>query len=136
MFLFLVLSFYTFWIISGISYLSRGQEEEARRHLTSLYEDEFLESQFKLKESKDVPIVRMADVLFTERMKCKISEWQNGLLQVKNGEHECQKSSNDLVQQFETIFFKMRPAIKLNGFTSRQLRLIQLVMFSVKSCFN
>lgn len=114
-------------IREGISYLSRGQEEAARRHITSLYEDEFLESQFKLKESKDVPIVRMADVLFTERIKCKISEWQNGLLRVKNGEHECQKSSNDSVQQFETIFFKMRPAIKLNGFSSRQLRLIQLL---------
>lgn len=117
--------------LSGISYLSRGQEEEARKRLASLYEDD--DRLASLKENKDIPVVRMADVLFTERIKCKINEWVTRLQRVTSGEREIQNSSND---SFETIFFKMRPAIKLNGFTSRQLRLIQLVMFSVKFCFN
>lgn len=116
-----------FQLISGISYLSRRQEEEVRRLFTSLYDNEFLESHSSSKDIKDKGIFRMADVLFTERMKSKISEWKNSLLQVKNGDHEGQGSTKESVKQFETIFYMMRPAVKLHGFTSRQLRLIQLV---------
>ena len=109
--------------------MSRGQEEEARRLFTSLYDDVFLDSHPSSKDIKDKPISRVADVLFTERMKSKISDWKNGLLQVRNGDHECQGSRKESFQQFENIFYMMRPAVKLHGFTSRQLRLIQLVMF-------
>lgn len=114
-------------INEGISYLSRGQEEEARRMFTSLYDNEFLEPHSNHKYMKDKGIIRMADVLFTERMKSKIREWKNGLLHVRNGDHESQGSTKESVKQFETIFYMMRPAVKLHGFTSRQLRLIQLV---------
>ncbi|XP_074367494.1 poly(A)-specific ribonuclease PARN isoform X2 [Apium graveolens] len=114
-------------INEGISYLSRGQEEEAQRLFTSLYDYEFLESHSSSNDMKEKGIFRMADVLFTERMKSKISEWKNELLQVKNGDHESQGSTKESVKQFETIFYMMRPAVKLHGFTSRQLRLIQLV---------
>lgn len=121
--------FLQFQLIPGISYLSRGQEEEARRSFTSLYDNEFLESHSSSKDIKDKGIYRMADVLFTERMKSKISEWKNALLQVKNGGQESHDSTKESVKQFETIFYMMRPAVKLHGFSSRQLRLIQLVMF-------
>lgn len=114
--------------------MSRGQEEETRRLFTSLYDNEFLESHSSSKDIKDKPVLRMADVLFTERMKIKISEWINGLLQVRNRDHKSQGSTKESVQQFETIFYMMRPAVKLHGFTSRQLRLIQLVMFLTECC--
>lgn len=112
------------------------------RRLNSSYEDELLPS--KLKEIREKPLVRMADVLFTERMKNRISEWHDNLLQVRNGMPGCPGSSDHSNQLFQTIFYKMHPALKLDGFTSRQLRLIQLVMFylilkilffhSVESC--
>ncbi|KAI8010396.1 Poly(A)-specific ribonuclease PARN [Camellia lanceoleosa] len=112
-------------IHEGISYLSRGQQDEALRHLQMRYEDDL--SELYLREARDTALVRIADVLFTERMKNRISEWREGLLQSGNSGSKFQESTNDFSQQFQTIFFKMRPALLLNGFTSHQLRLIQLV---------
>jgi poly(A)-specific ribonuclease len=117
------------WIISGISYLSRGQENEALRRLSMAYEDELSDTWCKLKEVRDIPLNRMADVLFTERIKNRFSEWRNGLLRDRNGGFQLQWNSNDSKQQFQTVFFKMRPALSLTGFTSHQFRLIHLVMF-------
>lgn len=110
------------WACSGISYLSRGQENEALRCFHLAYEDGS-----KLKEVRDAPLVKMADTLFTERMKNTFTEWRDGLLRNKNGGFQFQGISNDRQQHLETIFFKMRPALSLNGFTSHQLKLIQLV---------
>ncbi|KAG5546723.1 hypothetical protein RHGRI_018785 [Rhododendron griersonianum] len=115
---------YTRGKFSGISYLSRGQEDDALRNLHPMYEDEL---RCNSREARDTPVVRIADVLFTERMKNRISEWRDGLLLNRNHRSETQEVSNDSPQQFQTIFFKMRPALLLNGFTSHQLRLIQLV---------
>ncbi|KAL4554090.1 hypothetical protein LXL04_039797 [Taraxacum kok-saghyz] len=113
----------------GISYLSRAQEDEARSQLHSAHEDELSESPYVTKEIKDVPLVRIADILFVERMKNKINEWHDDLLQMKKGgSSRISEDSNGSIDQFETIFFRMRPAIKLNGFTSRQLRLIKSVV--------
>ncbi|KAI3810208.1 hypothetical protein L1987_19818 [Smallanthus sonchifolius] len=113
----------------GISYLSRAQEDDVRLQLHSAHEDEPSETPYAAKEFKDVPLVRMADILFVERMRNKISEWHDDLLQIRNGgSHRTQEDSNDSIDQFQTIFFKTRPAIKLNGFTSRQLRLIKSVV--------
>ncbi|KAI3769143.1 hypothetical protein L6452_00243 [Arctium lappa] len=113
----------------GISYLSRALEDEARLHLHSAHEDELSESPSTTKEIKEVPLVRMADILFVERMRNKISEWHDDLLQIRNGRSSrIPEDSNDSMNQFQTIFFRMRPAIKLNGFTSRQLRLIKSVI--------
>ncbi|KAM0063731.1 putative poly(A)-specific ribonuclease [Helianthus debilis subsp. tardiflorus] len=90
----------------GISYLSRAQEAD----------------------------VRMSDILFVERMRNKISDWHDDLLQIRNGgSKRTPGDSNDSVNQFQTIFFKTRPAIKLDAFTSRQLRLIKSV---VEKSFN
>lgn len=116
---------YTRGKFSGISYLSRGQEDDALRNLHSMYEDEL---KCNSREARDTPVVRIADVLFTERMKNRIGEWRDGLLLNRNHGSETQEISNDSPQKFQTIFFKMRPALFLNGFTSHQLRLIQLVM--------
>ncbi|XP_048234927.1 poly(A)-specific ribonuclease PARN isoform X2 [Ricinus communis] len=51
-------------------------------------------------------------------MKNRLSEWRDGLLKNGNGIGD---------SQFQTIFYKMRPALCLSGFTSHQLKLIQLV---------
>ncbi|KAL6195168.1 hypothetical protein ACLB2K_030789 [Fragaria x ananassa] len=110
-------------IHEGISYLSRGQESKALRRLRLAYEDES-----NLKEVRDAPLVKMADTLFTERMKNTFTEWHDGLLRNRNGGSKFQGISNDRQQHLETIFFKMCPALSLNGFTSHQLRLIQLVI--------
>ncbi|MFS7888562.1 putative poly(A)-specific ribonuclease [Helianthus anomalus] len=118
----------------GISYLSRAQEADVRLQLHSSHEYEPLESQVTSKDIKDVPLVRMADILFVERMRNKISEWHDDLLQIRNGgSKRTPEDSNDSFNQFQTIFFKTRPAIKLDAFTSRQLRLIKSV---VEKSFN
>lgn len=93
------------------------------------YEDELLAKWSNLKEPVHIPVVKMADTLFTERMKNIFTEWHDGLLRNSNGELQFQGNSNDSQQQLRTIFFKMRPALSLSGFTSHQLRLIHLVIF-------
>ncbi|KAL8237617.1 hypothetical protein R6Q59_018698 [Mikania micrantha] len=113
----------------GISYLSRAQEDDVRLQLHSAYENEPSVSPFTAKQSKDVPLLRMADILFVERLKNKISEWRDDLLQIRNGvSRRTLEDSNDSIDQFQTIFFRTHPAIKLNGFTSRQLRLIKSIV--------
>lgn len=118
------------WVISGVSYLSRAQEEEALRCLNSAYEDELSEQWRNLKDACNIPLVSMGDVLFAKRMKNRISEWHDGLLRDSNEGSQFQGSSSDSKQHLQTIFFNMRPALTLNGFTSHQLRLIQMVLFS------
>lgn len=112
----------------GVSYLSRAQEEEALRRLNSAYEDELSEQWHNLKDACNRPLVSMGDVLFTKRMKNRISEWRDGLLRDRNEGSQFQGSSSDSKQHLQTIFFNMRPALTLNGFTSHQLRLIQMVL--------
>lgn len=114
-------------IYEGISYLSRSQEEEVLTRLNSVYKDESSDSLPSLKASADTPLVRMADILFAERMKIKIGEWRAGLLHNTNEGSELQGSSIDINQNFQTTFLKLRPALVLNALTSRQLRLIELV---------
>lgn len=113
--------------MSGISYLSREQEREAIRSLNSTHDSECSDIS-KLNDVRDIPSVNMADILFTARMKDKFSEWRDGLLQEQNRSDQIQGSRKDSKQQFQLIFFKTHPALKLDGFTSRQLKLIQLVM--------
>lgn len=113
--------------MSGISYLSREQEREAIRRLNSKYDSERSDI-CKLKDVQDIPLVSMADTLFTARMKSKFSEWRDGLLHEQNQEDRIQEISEDSKEQFQVMFFKMQPALRLNGFTSHQLKLIQLVI--------
>ncbi|KAH9607669.1 hypothetical protein KSS87_011638 [Heliosperma pusillum] len=109
-------------IREGVSYLSRGQEDAALNRLNSVYGNWYHEE-----EVRDVPLVNMADILFSERMKIQLSLWHDSLLGNKNSTLERQGSAAGSKQQFETIFFSLRPAIRLSGFTSHQLKLIELV---------
>ena len=81
----------------------------------------------KLKNVRDIPLLSTADILFTARMKNKFGEWRDGLFQEQNQEDQIQGISND--SKFQVTFFEMHPALRLNRFTSHQLKLIQLVMF-------
>lgn len=109
-------------IRQGVSYLSRGQEDEALRRLNLRYENELSE------QARNVPLVSITDILFSERMKNRLREWRDGLLKDTSGGSQLEGSFlNDSNQQFQNIFYKMRPALSLNGFTSHQLRLIQSV---------
>ncbi|KAI4307857.1 hypothetical protein L6164_030992 [Bauhinia variegata] len=117
------------WDPSNQSFIAYPeQESEAIRSLNSIYDGELSDTWPKLKDVRDVPSVSMADVLFSERMKNKFSEWRDGLLQEQNGEDQFQGFSNNSRQKLQVIFFKMRPALRLYGFTSHQLKLIQLVI--------
>ncbi|KAF5198503.1 Poly(A)-specific ribonuclease PARN [Thalictrum thalictroides] len=115
-------------IYEGISYLSRTQEDKALNRLHLAYEDELPNSEFHSKEGTDIPSVGIADVLFTERMKNKFCEWRDGLLRNTGRESQFKGSSHNSKTQLETVFFNMHPALELNGFTSHQLKLIQLVI--------
>ncbi|KAJ4975901.1 hypothetical protein NE237_001007 [Protea cynaroides] len=112
----------------GVSYLSRTQEAEARCRFNLGYEDELSNLGCQFKEVRDIPLISTVDVLFTERMKNRFREWRDGLLRNTKGGSQFEGNSNGSKQQFQTVFFKMRPALMLMGFTSHQLRLIQLVI--------
>lgn len=93
------------------------------KQLDSVYKDELPDSLFNLKNDLDKQLVKMADILFAERMKNTVAEWRAGLLGERNRGLEI-----DTNQKFQTTFFKMRPALVLNGLTSHQLKLIKLVI--------
>ncbi|KAG5027389.1 Poly(A)-specific ribonuclease PARN [Glycine max] len=113
-------------IHEGISYLSREQEREALRSLNSTYDSSEWSDIGKLKNVRDIPLLSTADILFTARMKNKFGEWRDGLFQEQNQEDQIQGISKD--SKFQVTFFEMHPALRLNGFTSHQLKLIQLVI--------
>ncbi|XVE50853.1 hypothetical protein DITRI_Ditri01bG0197400 [Diplodiscus trichospermus] len=114
-------------INEGVSYLSREQEDEARKRLKSLYGDQLTNASHDFGGNMDLPLVRVADVLFSERMKKRLSEWRDELLQHRVAGPQDPGASSELNQQFQTVFFNMRPALSLNGFTSHQLSLIRMV---------
>lgn len=101
-----------------------------------MYKDETSDSLSSLKAAADPQLVRMADILFAERMKIKIGEWRAGLLHNTNKESELQGSSIDINQNLQTTFFKLRPALVLNALTSRQLRLTELVIYFLSFYFH
>ncbi|CAH9107835.1 unnamed protein product [Cuscuta epithymum] len=111
----------------GISYLSRIQETAALKRLSSVCLDDSSESLSGSKKDEDFQFSRMVDVLFAERMKIKIREWRDGLLHDSNNSSIFPQTSDNPDQRFQTIFFKTRPAFVLNGFTSHQKKLIQMV---------
>lgn len=114
-------------IREGISYLSRSQEEEALRHLYSRWKNESPNSVCSLKEATDTKLERVADILFSERMKSKICEWRNSLLKDRGIRSEGLPISNLSIKNCQTTFFKSRPALVLNGVSSRQFRLIKMI---------
>lgn len=117
-------------IISGISYLSREQENELLQRLK-----ESSDLPRDLMDSGDRPLVNMADVFFTERMKIKFKQWRDSLVSGGSSVSESQGSSSGSSQQFLTTFYNARPALSLTGFTAHQLRLIQLVNGNIQKRF-
>lgn len=117
---------YDIWLISGISYLSRAQEEEAIQKLNLLHQDQTSASSTTSEEDGDMPLKSVADILFTERMKNNFKEWRDLLVSKSDGHFS--EYTKCATGQFQTVFFKMRPAIMLNGFSSHQLKLIQQVL--------
>ncbi|KAL9226959.1 hypothetical protein vseg_002711 [Gypsophila vaccaria] len=109
-------------IHDGVSYLSRGQEDAALSRLDSVYGN-----WYHVEEVQDVPLVNLADILFSERMKIRLSEWHDSLLRTRSAECKLQENVAGSNQEFVTIFFNKRPALRLSGFTSHQLKLIELV---------
>ncbi|KAG6509580.1 poly(A)-specific ribonuclease PARN-like [Zingiber officinale] len=120
-------------IYEGISYLSREQEGEALKGLSSEYLEGLANSFCNFEEPVDIPIARTSDILFSERMKNKLHKWHDSILRSPDKAYIAKEDAGINNAQFQTVFFKMRPAIMLNGFTSHQLKLIQLV---VKKHFN
>nr|CAE05998.4 OSJNBa0016O02.8 [Oryza sativa Japonica Group] len=103
------------------------QEEEALQKLYTLHNNETSAYPNTSEEEEDAPLKSAADVLFTERMKIKFNEWRNSI--VSNQRVDDHRSENfKFADQFQTVFFKMRPAIMLNGFTSHQLKLIRQIL--------
>lgn len=112
--------------------MSRVQEAEALNSMSAETEGRLLNSIKRGGEPSEMPLVRTADVLFTERMKIRFNEWHNSI--VKSQDVHCTEGErNNFKYQFQTSFFKMRPAITLSGFSSRQHKLIQMVC---ALCFN
>jgi poly(A)-specific ribonuclease len=122
------LSIYNISLISGISYLSRAQEEEALQKLNVLHHDAISASLDTSEQGEDVPLKSTADLLFTERMKIRFSEWRDAIRSSSRVDNNLLGSNKFGTDQFQTVFFKMRPAIMLNGFTSHQIKLIQQVL--------
>ncbi|KAG9456930.1 hypothetical protein H6P81_001438 [Aristolochia fimbriata] len=106
-------------IHEGMSYLSRAQEAESLQILGFACEAEC----GKLKDVEEIPLMSTCDIFFAERMKNKFQGWLDQLLR-----DELAGSNDGSTSQFLTTFFKLRPALVVNGFTSHQLRLIQLVI--------
>lgn len=115
-------------VIPGISYLSREQEAEALEYLSLECHDQLANSFNNLEEHVDMPIMRTSDVLVFERMKNRFNEWRDAILRSHDKGCTYEEDADRHLTQFQTFFFKMRPAIMLNGFSSHQLKLIQLVM--------
>ncbi|XP_020274491.1 poly(A)-specific ribonuclease PARN isoform X2 [Asparagus officinalis] len=104
----------------------RAQEAEALQKLSSSYEDRLSNS--NPEEWVEIPTGSTSDLLFTERMKIRFQEWRDGIIRHPNGVCPLEENPDSKKLQFQTIFFKMRPAVQLNGFNSHQLKLIKLVL--------
>ncbi|KAG6532620.1 hypothetical protein ZIOFF_006469 [Zingiber officinale] len=104
------------------------QEGEALKGLSSEYLEGLANSFCNFEEPVDIPIVRTSDIFFSERMKNKLHKWHDSILRSLDKTYIDKEDAGINNALFQTVFFKMRPAIMLNGFTSHQLKLIQLVM--------
>nr|KAJ0192596.1 hypothetical protein LSAT_V11C800438580 [Lactuca sativa] len=98
-----------------------GNIEDAVEKVNDLHlEQSFLEELERtvaLLAFEDVNNSPVGDLLDISQHLKTASEVRNG------GSSRIVNDSNASIDQFETIFFKIRPAIKLDGFTSRQLSL-------------
>ena len=126
------MSIYNISLISGISYLSRAQEEEACQKLNVLHHDAVSAYPNTFEEGEDVPLKSTADLLFTKRMEIRFSEWRDAVSSNSSVDNNLLGINKFGTDQFQTVFFKMRPAVILYGFSSHQLQLIQQVLFTLE----
>ncbi|KAM3387537.1 hypothetical protein ACQJBY_010399 [Aegilops geniculata] len=61
-------------------------------------------------------------------MKIRFNEWHDAISTNPRVDNHKLASNKFTTDQFQTVFFKMRPAIMLDGFTSHHLKLIQQVL--------
>ncbi|PKA51570.1 Poly(A)-specific ribonuclease PARN [Apostasia shenzhenica] len=116
------------WDASLGSFIAHpAQEVEALKNLGAVYDDDLLSFFGNFKDDVEIPIASTTDLLFMERMKIRFHEWRENLLRCSEN-HAPEGSSCGSKMQFQTVFLKKCPAVLLNGFTSHQLRLIQLVI--------
>ncbi|XP_037478133.1 poly(A)-specific ribonuclease PARN-like isoform X2 [Triticum dicoccoides] len=105
-----------------------AQEEEALQKLNVLHHDGLSAFPNTSKQEEDVQLKSTADLLFSERMKIRFNEWRDAISTNPRVDNHKLGSNKFTTNQFQTVFFKMRPAIMLDGFTSHQLKLIQQVL--------
>jgi poly(A)-specific ribonuclease len=95
-----------------------------------MYQAQSASSSTTSQEDVDMPLKSAADILFTERMKIKFNEWRDVIISKPIVDSHLSENIKFSSGQFQTVFFKMRPAIMLNGFSSHQLKLIQQVVLN------
>ena len=106
--------------------MSRAQEAEALNSMSTEIKQRLSDPVGDEDRPSEMPLGRTADVLFTERIKIQLHEWRNNI--VKSHEvNSSESGSRTFKSQFQTSFFKMRPAVTLSGFSSRQHKLIRMV---------
>ncbi|KAL3679542.1 hypothetical protein R1sor_022498 [Riccia sorocarpa] len=66
-------------VYNGISYLSREQEELAREKL-GLTEEAQKWKRAQAETEADIPLTRVGDVVFSEKIRVQIGQWRDGLL--------------------------------------------------------
>ncbi|XP_078431863.1 polynucleotidyl transferase, ribonuclease H-like superfamily protein [Wolffia australiana] len=114
-------------IYEGISYLSRAQEALALDSAGTEINRKCSDAMINEGECYKMPLGRTSDILFTERMRISLHEWRNSILTSPGG-NGSEGGSSSFKSQFQTSFFKMRPAITLKGFGSHQQKLIRMVI--------
>ncbi|XP_057816544.1 poly(A)-specific ribonuclease PARN [Cryptomeria japonica] len=118
-------------IYEGISYLSKQQEAEVRHKLglTDVDENKKGNSEISINQLKEIPLISIADVLFSERMKIKFGQWRDTLLRDQNsGDCATVGGNVEFHEQgceSETSFYKRRPSLLLNGLNSHQSILVK-----------
>jgi poly(A)-specific ribonuclease len=95
-----------------------------------MYQAQSASSSTTSQEDVDMPLKSAADIIFTERMKMKFNEWRDVIISKPIVDSHLSENIKFSSGQFHTVFFKMRPAIMLNGFSSHQLKLIQQVVLN------
>ncbi|CAI9286068.1 unnamed protein product [Lactuca saligna] len=111
-----------------------GDLLDISQHLKTASEvnDAILTSQSHEKDPKLTSLLRMLlwsqNQLNEKAAYPRITDQPHLKTPLNGGSSWIVNDSNASIDQFETIFFKICPAIKLDGFTSRQLRLIKSVV--------
>ena len=82
-----------------------------------------------INQVKELPLISIADVLFSERMKIKFGQWRDNLLRDQNSGRCATVVGNvefhEQGCESENSFCKKRPSLLLNGLNSHQSILVK-----------